>query len=174
LCLSRGQVRDTVSRKVAILCAVMCIDVPGEAARLWRICAVLSPGLLHSETRDWVGSFVTVAGQRFASELAAGSVDRPRLLLRLFSCLTLTSVLHPADVLGLMERLTEVAQAHAAAGGRKQDKRQGPHNVGGGCLVNSMGFAGSMAGHRRAFALGTAGTRSTVPVIHDLCNRVCI
>eukprot|EP00775_Hariotina_reticulata_P013002 gene13002-13131_t len=73
-------------------------------------------GLLHSENPDWVSSFVTVAGQRFASELAAGEVDGPRVLLRLFSCLTLTSVLHPADVLGLMERLLEVAQAHAAAG----------------------------------------------------------
>jgi len=63
-----------------------------------------------------VTSFVTAAGQRFAAELAAGSLDRSRVLLRLFSCLTLTSVLHPADVLGLMERLTEVAAAAAAAG----------------------------------------------------------
>lgn len=67
-----------------------------------------------------MSSFVTVAGQRFASELAAGEVDGPRVLLRLFSCLTLTSVLHPADVLGLMERLLEVAQAHAAAGGDRR------------------------------------------------------
>eukprot|EP00879_Flechtneria_rotunda_P004302 GHRR01004551.1.p1 GENE.GHRR01004551.1~~GHRR01004551.1.p1 ORF type:complete len:331 (+),score=100.15 GHRR01004551.1:122-994(+) len=73
-------------------------------------------GLLHSENPDWVAALLSDAGKRFESELAAGDVRGPRLLLRLFSCLTGTSVLHSADVLGLMERVLEVAQAQATAG----------------------------------------------------------
>jgi hypothetical protein len=95
--------------------------LPAAVLMLGGLCCVTSrTGLLHSQDPDWVTSFVTAAGQRFAAELAAGSVDSSRVLLRLFSCLTLTSVLHPADVLGLMERLTEVAAAAAAAGGARR------------------------------------------------------
>jgi hypothetical protein len=76
-----------------------------------------SAGLLHGENPDWVTSFVAAAGQRFESELAAGQVDGPRLLLRLFACLSRASVLHHADVLGLLQRLVEAAASLAAAGG---------------------------------------------------------
>lgn len=77
---------------------------------------VAAPGLLHSENPDWVGEFIAAGGRRFEAELAAGDVDGPRLLLRFFACLSLTKVLHHADVLGLLQRLVEVAQQHAAAG----------------------------------------------------------
>jgi hypothetical protein len=80
-------------------------------------CCHPCPGLLHGENPDWVTSFVAAAGQRFESELAAGQVDGPRLLLRLFACLSRASVLHHADVLGLLQRLVDVAAGLAAAGG---------------------------------------------------------
>jgi hypothetical protein len=78
--------------------------------------------MLHAEAereeeRDWVAGLINAAGARFAAELAAGAVDGPRLLLRFFGSLVCTRVLHPADVLGLMARVLEVAQAQAAAGG---------------------------------------------------------
>jgi hypothetical protein len=75
------------------------------------------PGLLHADNPDWVSSFVAAAGQRFEAELAAGQVDAPRLLLRLFACLSRASVLHHADVVGLLQRLVEVAHSLAASGG---------------------------------------------------------
>jgi hypothetical protein len=74
------------------------------------------PGLLHGENPDWVGSFVAAAGQRFEVELAAGQADGPRLLLRLFACLSRASVLHHADVVGLLQRLVEMAHSLAVAG----------------------------------------------------------
>lgn len=73
-------------------------------------------GLLHVEKPDWVAEFVTAAGQRFATDLAAGNVDGPRLLLRLFACLAGTAVLHAPDVLVLVERLVDVARGAASAG----------------------------------------------------------
>lgn len=73
-------------------------------------------GLLNSENPDWVSSFIAAAGQRYEQELQAGEVVGPRLLLRLFACLTHTSVLHPTDVLGLMERTVDVALKQAATG----------------------------------------------------------
>ncbi|KAF6253367.1 armadillo-type protein [Scenedesmus sp. NREL 46B-D3] len=73
-------------------------------------------GLLHGENPDWVNGFVAAAGQRFESELAAGRVDGPRLLLRLFACLSRASVLHHADVVGLLQRLLEAAHSLATAG----------------------------------------------------------
>eukprot|EP00878_Enallax_costatus_P027800 GHUV01029957.1.p1 GENE.GHUV01029957.1~~GHUV01029957.1.p1 ORF type:complete len:695 (+),score=274.57 GHUV01029957.1:1025-3109(+) len=73
-------------------------------------------GLLHGENPDWVSSFIGAAGQRFERELQAGEVVGPRLLLRLFACLTHTSVLHSNDVLGLMERTVDVAMKQATAG----------------------------------------------------------
>jgi hypothetical protein len=83
---------------------------------LLSLLLLVPPGLLHGESPDWVGSFVAAAGQRFEAELAAGQVDGPRLLLRLFACLSRACVLHHADVVGLMQRLVEVAHSLAASG----------------------------------------------------------
>lgn len=73
-------------------------------------------GMVNVEEAEWVKTFTEAAGDTFAQQLAAGDVNGPRLLLRFFASLTHTSVLLPADVLSLMERLVEVAQAHVTAG----------------------------------------------------------
>lgn len=72
---------------------------------------------MNAENPDWISTFVAAAGQRFEQELQAGEVVGPRLLLRLFACLTHAAVLHPNDVLGLMERTVDVAMSQVAAGG---------------------------------------------------------
>lgn len=71
------------------------------------------------EEADWVKSFAEAAGNALTQQLAAGEVNGLRLLLRFFASLTHTAVLLPADVLSLMERLMEVANAHVAAGGAR-------------------------------------------------------
>lgn len=63
-----------------------------------------------------MSSFIAAAGQRYEQELQAGEVAGPRILLRLFACLTHTAVLHPTDVLALMERTVEVAIKQATSG----------------------------------------------------------
>lgn len=78
--------------------------------------------MVNVEEADWVKSFAEAAGNALAQQLAAGEVNGPRLLLRFFASLTHTAVLLPADVLSLMERLMEVANAHVAAGAVRDTK----------------------------------------------------
>lgn len=72
--------------------------------------------MVNVDEPDWVKLVVEAAGNAFAQQLCEGQANRPRLLLRWFAALTRSSVLLPADVLSLMERLLEVAQGHASAG----------------------------------------------------------
>lgn len=79
-------------------------------------CVLCCAGMVNVEDAEWVKGLMEAAGNTFAQQLADGQVNGPRLLLRFFAALTHTSVLLPADVLSLMERIMEVAQAQAAAG----------------------------------------------------------
>lgn len=80
------------------------------------MCVCACVGMVNVDDPDWVKGLTEAAGNTFAQQLAEGQVNGPRLLLRFFAALTHASVLLPADVLSLMERIMEVAQAHAAAG----------------------------------------------------------
>jgi hypothetical protein len=72
--------------------------------------------MVNVEDTEWVKGLMEAAGNTFAQQLDEGQVNGPRLLLRFFAALTHTSVLLPADVLSLMERIMEVAQGQSAAG----------------------------------------------------------
>lgn len=78
--------------------------------------------MVNVEEAEWVKGLTEAAGNAFAQQLSEGVVNGPRLLLRFFAALTHTSVLLPADVLSLMERVLEVAQAQAAAGGQGEGR----------------------------------------------------
>lgn len=84
-------------------------------------------GLLNVDEPEFVADLVKAGHTDFHRSLAAGDVDRARMLLRLFAALTAVNVVQPGSLLGALQSLASTALAAVETCGLKMECLTGPH-----------------------------------------------